>query len=53
MLASACSAVEEATADEFERLYRTSVLGLLGVTRIVLPRVGACLNSDGGAAPTV
>lgn len=32
-------AVEEATADEVERLYRTNVFGLLGVTRAVLPHM--------------
>ncbi len=30
-------AVEEATAEEIEKLYRTNVFGLLGVTRAVLP----------------
>ncbi len=30
-------AVEEATAEEVEKLYRTNVFGLLGVTRAVLP----------------
>jgi len=30
-------AVEEATADEVEQLYRTNVFGLLGVSRAVLP----------------
>lgn len=42
-------AVEEATAEEVERLYRTNVFGLLGVTRGVLPymraqRSGRILN---------
>ena len=42
-------AVEEATADEVERLYRTNVFGLLNVTRAVLPhmrsrRLGRILN---------
>ncbi|KVK74437.1 short-chain dehydrogenase [Burkholderia ubonensis] len=42
-------AVEEATADEVERLYRTNVFGLLNVTRAVLPymraqRAGHILN---------
>lgn len=42
-------AVEEATAEEVERLYRTNVFGLLGVTRAVLPymraqRSGRILN---------
>lgn len=42
-------AVEEATAEEVERLYRTNVFGLLGVTRAVLPfmrreRSGHILN---------
>lgn len=32
-------AVEEATAEEIERLYRTNVFGLLGVTRAVLPHM--------------
>lgn len=32
-------AVEEATADEVERLYRTNVFGLLAVTRAVLPHM--------------
>ncbi|MEM5300003.1 oxidoreductase [Burkholderia sp. JPY481] len=32
-------AVEEATSDEVERLYRTNVFGLLGVTRAVLPHM--------------
>ncbi|MFB8828409.1 oxidoreductase [Azotobacter sp. CWF10] len=34
-------AVEEATAEEVERLYRTNVFGLLGVTRAVLPHMRA------------
>jgi NAD(P)-dependent dehydrogenase (short-subunit alcohol dehydrogenase family) len=42
-------AVEEATADEIEQLYRTNVFGLVGVTRAVLPymraqRSGRILN---------
>lgn len=42
-------AVEEATGEEVERLYRTNVFGLLGVTRAVLPvmraqRSGRILN---------
>ncbi|MEW5686542.1 MAG: oxidoreductase [Pseudomonadota bacterium] len=42
-------AVEEASAEEVERLYRTNVFGLLGVTRAVLPymraqRAGRILN---------
>jgi NAD(P)-dependent dehydrogenase (short-subunit alcohol dehydrogenase family) len=42
-------AVEEATAEEVERLYRTNVFGLLNVTRAVLPhmrsqRSGRVLN---------
>ncbi len=42
-------AVEEASAEEVERLYRTNVFGLLGVTRAVLPymraqRSGRILN---------
>jgi NAD(P)-dependent dehydrogenase (short-subunit alcohol dehydrogenase family) len=42
-------AVEEATAEEVERLYRTNVFGLLAVTRAVLPhmrdaRSGRILN---------
>lgn len=42
-------AVEEATAEEVERLYRTNVFGLLSVTRAVLPvmraqRSGRVLN---------
>jgi NAD(P)-dependent dehydrogenase (short-subunit alcohol dehydrogenase family) len=42
-------AVEEATADEVERLYRTNVFGLLAVTRAILPymraqRSGRILN---------
>ena len=48
-------AVEEATAEEVERLYRTNVFGLLAVTRAVLPqmraqRSGRILNisSSGG-----
>ena len=32
-------AVEEASADEVERLYRTNVFGLLGVTRAILPHM--------------
>jgi len=50
-------AVEEASADEIERLYRTNVFGLLAVTRAVLPhmraaRSGRVLNvsSIGGYA---
>jgi NAD(P)-dependent dehydrogenase (short-subunit alcohol dehydrogenase family) len=34
-------AVEEATAEEVERLYRTNVFGLLAVTRAVLPHMRA------------
>jgi NAD(P)-dependent dehydrogenase (short-subunit alcohol dehydrogenase family) len=34
-------AVEEATAEEVERLYRTNVFGLLNVTRAVLPHMRA------------
>ncbi|TCL70152.1 oxidoreductase [Rhizobium sp. BK251] len=34
-------AVEEATADEIEAIYRTNVFGLLGVTRAVLPHMRA------------
>lgn len=34
-------AVEEATAEEVERLYRTNVFGLLAVTRAVLPQMRA------------
>jgi NAD(P)-dependent dehydrogenase (short-subunit alcohol dehydrogenase family) len=34
-------AVEEATAEEVERLYRTNVFGLLAVTRAVLPKMRA------------
>ena len=34
-------AVEEASADEVERLYRTNVFGLLNVTRAVLPHMRA------------
>ncbi|MET3528596.1 oxidoreductase [Phenylobacterium koreense] len=34
-------AVEEATAEEVERLYRTNVFGLLAVTRAVLPAMRA------------
>lgn len=34
-------AVEEASAEEVERLYRTNVFGLLGVTRAVLPHMRA------------
>ncbi|ABR60061.1 SDR family NAD(P)-dependent oxidoreductase [Sinorhizobium medicae] len=34
-------AVEEATAEEIERLYRTNVFGLLTVTRAVLPQMRA------------
>ncbi|MEK7456344.1 MAG: oxidoreductase [Pseudomonadota bacterium] len=34
-------AVEEATADEVERLYRTNVFGLLNVTRAILPQMRA------------
>jgi len=34
-------AVEEATAEEVERVYRTNVFGLLGVTRAVLPYMRA------------
>ncbi|MGO7733182.1 SDR family NAD(P)-dependent oxidoreductase [Rhizobium leguminosarum] len=34
-------AVEEATSEEIERLYRTNVFGLLGVTRAVLPSMRA------------
>lgn len=34
-------AVEEASADEVERLYRTNVFGLLAVTRAVLPHMRA------------
>ncbi|SNS88551.1 Short-chain dehydrogenase [Sphingomonas laterariae] len=34
-------AVEEATSDEVERLYRTNVFGLLSVTRAVLPHMRA------------
>lgn len=34
-------AVEEASADEIERLYRTNVFGLLAVTRAVLPHMRA------------
>lgn len=47
-------AVEEATAEEIEKLYRTNVFGLLAVTRAVLPHmrapVGPCtqLSSIGG-----
>ena len=42
-------AVEEATAEEVERVYRTNVFGLLAVTRAVLPhmraqRAGRILN---------
>lgn len=42
-------AVEEATAEEVERVYRTNVFGLLNVTRAVLPymraqRAGRVLN---------
>lgn len=42
-------AVEEASAEEVERVYRTNVFGLLGVTRAVLPymrarRSGRILN---------
>lgn len=42
-------AVEEASAEDVERLYRTNVFGLLGVTRAVLPymrarRSGRILN---------
>ena len=42
-------AVEEATAEEVERVYRTNVFGLLAVTRAVLPymrarRTGRILN---------
>jgi NAD(P)-dependent dehydrogenase (short-subunit alcohol dehydrogenase family) len=50
-------AVEEATAEEIERVYRTNVFGLLAVTRAVLPhmrrqRSGHVLNisSIGGYA---
>lgn len=50
-------AVEEATAEEVERVYRTNVFGLLAVTRAVLPhmrrqRSGHILNmsSAGGYA---
>jgi len=50
-------AVEEATAQEIEAIYRTNVFGLLGVTRAVLPhmrrqRSGRILNisSIGGYA---
>lgn len=32
-------AVEEASAEEVERLYRTNVFGLLGVTRAILPHM--------------
>jgi NAD(P)-dependent dehydrogenase (short-subunit alcohol dehydrogenase family) len=32
-------AVEEATAEEIEKIYRTNVFGLLGVTRAVLPHM--------------
>lgn len=32
-------AVEEASAEEIERLYRTNVFGLLGVTRAILPHM--------------
>jgi NAD(P)-dependent dehydrogenase (short-subunit alcohol dehydrogenase family) len=34
-------AVEEASAEDVERLYRTNVFGLLGVTRAVLPKMRA------------
>ncbi|MBO9575664.1 MAG: SDR family NAD(P)-dependent oxidoreductase [Sphingobium sp.] len=34
-------AVEEATAEEIERVYRTNVFGLLNVTRAVLPHMRA------------
>ena len=34
-------AVEEASAEEIERVYRTNVFGLLGVTRAVLPHMRA------------
>lgn len=34
-------AVEEASADDIERLYRTNVFGLLAVTRAVLPQMRA------------
>ena len=34
-------AVEEATAEEVEQLYRTNVFGLLAVTRAVLPQMRA------------
>ena len=34
-------AVEEATADEVEKLYRTNVFGLLTLTRTVLPHMRA------------
>jgi Short-chain dehydrogenases of various substrate specificities len=38
------SAVEEATGEEVERIYRTNVFGLLAVTRAILPQMRAQRN---------
>ena len=45
-------AVEEATAEEIEAVYRTNVFGLLPVTRAVLPQGSSRGSATDGSHPT-